>query len=108
MTRRHNSTLAKSSLIPVVGFYLLIALEFIYMASPFAMYIYAAYLPGLESLRKIPELAWLTDFFLPHFAATSSTLINLSAPVGAALTAVGLLGFVWGAVQIYSRKLRKK
>jgi protein-S-isoprenylcysteine O-methyltransferase Ste14 len=89
-------------------FYALIAFEFFYMATPFAVYFYGAYLPGLESLSKIRGIRWLTHFFLPHFAPSSSALINAASAIGAGLTAAGLLGFAIGAVQIYSRKLLKR
>ncbi|MCC6398607.1 MAG: isoprenylcysteine carboxylmethyltransferase family protein [Bacteroidetes bacterium] len=92
----------------MAAFYVLIVFEFFYMATPFATYFYGAYLPGLEGLNKITALAWLTSFFLPHFATTSSTLVNAAPYAGALLVAIGCLGFLIGAAQVYSRKLRKR
>jgi len=89
-------------------FYMLIAFEFLYMATPFALYLYGAYLPGLELLVRVPALAWLTRFFLPHYVATSSALVNAAAGVGAALLTLGVVGFLIGAAQVYSRKLLKR
>jgi protein-S-isoprenylcysteine O-methyltransferase Ste14 len=89
-------------------FYLLIVFEFFYMATPFAVYFYGAYLPGLEVLNRIPGLGRLTGFFLPHYSATSSGLVNAAMPVGGVLTTLGLLGFSIGAVQVYGRKLRRR
>jgi protein-S-isoprenylcysteine O-methyltransferase Ste14 len=89
-------------------FYILVAFEFFYMATPFALYLYGAYLPGLESLNGVPALAWLTRFFLPHYVTTSSALVNAAAPAGAVLTTLGMVGFLIGAAQVYSRKLLKR
>jgi protein-S-isoprenylcysteine O-methyltransferase Ste14 len=99
---------AKRTLWTAGAFYLLIALEFFYMASPFAIYFYSAYLPGLKFLNSASWTAWLTTFFLPHFAPTSSVLVNAAAPLGALLTAAGLVGFIFAATQVYSRKLRRR
>jgi protein-S-isoprenylcysteine O-methyltransferase Ste14 len=62
----------------------------------------------LEFLNRIPYLSWLTSFFLPHFAGTSSALVNSAMILGIVLTAIGVIGFLVGAVQVYSRKLRKQ
>jgi protein-S-isoprenylcysteine O-methyltransferase Ste14 len=106
---REPSTKAVRSAAWTVGlFYALIVFEFFYMASPFAAYLYGAYLPGLEFLNGVPGLSWLTSFFLPHFVTTSSALVNSARVVGGVLTALGMLGFLVGAVQVYSRKLRKR
>ena len=92
----------------VAAFYLLIVIEFIYMASPFALYFYSAYKPGLNLLHNTPALAWLPRFFLPHLAMqTTSPLIDLHNIIGAVLSILGLIGFVYGAVQVYYSKLTK-
>jgi protein-S-isoprenylcysteine O-methyltransferase Ste14 len=92
-----------------VLFYLLIAFEFFYMASPFAVYFYSVYRPGLEVLGRFPHLAWLGSFFLPHIAAeTRSVPVNLHNGAGMALLIAGLGAFLIGAGQVYYRKLTKK
>ncbi len=92
-----------------LAFYLLIAFEFLYMASPFAVYFYSVYRPGLDFIGSYPRLAWLTGFFLPHIVAeTDSALINLHNTVGMALFAGGIAAFLIGAGQVYYRKLAKK
>jgi protein-S-isoprenylcysteine O-methyltransferase Ste14 len=98
----------KGTVWAVGAFYLLIAFEFFYMATPFAAYFYGAYLPGLEALNRIPVLGWLTSFFLPHYAETSSALVDSAAVVGGLVTATGILGFSIGAIQVYSRKLLRR
>ena len=90
-------------------FYMLIAFEFFYMASPFAIYFYSVYKPGLNFLNEYPLVNWLTLFFLPHIVEeTSSTLINLHNIIGAVLTLLGFMAFCVGAAQVYYYKLTKK
>lgn len=108
MTSQPSTKAVRTTAWTVSLFYILIVFEFFYMASPFAIYFYGAYLPGLEFLNRIPHLSRLTSFFLPHFASTSSALVNYAAVVGGVLTAIGVLGFLVGAAQVYSRKLRKR
>ncbi len=93
----------------LAAFYMLIAFEFFYMASPFAIYFYSVYKPALDLLNKVPGLAWLVGFFLPHIVlGTSSALINLHSELGAVLAVGGLLAFSIGASQVYWHKLTKK
>jgi protein-S-isoprenylcysteine O-methyltransferase Ste14 len=93
----------------VAIFYALIAFEFFYMASPFAVYFYSVYQPSLNFLNQYPGAAWLVSFFLPHIVIeTSSTLVNLHNVVGAVLAAIGFLAFCVGAGQVYYHKLARK
>jgi len=93
----------------VAAFYLLIVIEFIYMASPFALYFYSVYKPGLNFLYNTHTLAWLPRFFLPHLVMqTTSPLIDFHNVIGVVLAILGLIGFVYGAVQVYYSKLAKK
>ena len=93
----------------ITAFYLLIAFEFFYMASPFAMYFYSVYGPGLKFINDNAALAWLSSTFLPHIVVeTSSVLVNLHNIVGGLLVAVGFLGFCVCAIQIYYSKLTRK
>ncbi len=90
-------------------FYLLIALEFLYMASPFAAYLYAASGPVFGFMQAHPALAWLNRFFLPHVVAqTDSAFINMHELIGAILFLTGLLAFLVGAFQVYFHKLTKR
>ncbi len=90
-------------------FYFLIAFEFFYMASPFAVYFYSIYRPALDFFNASPALAWLISFFMPHAVIeTSSVFINLHNIVGGILAVLGFLGFCIGAFQIYYYKLAKK
>lgn len=90
-------------------FYLLIAFEFFYMATPFAMYFYSVYRPAMNFLNRFPGSAWLVSFFLPHIVVeTSSPLVNAHSAIGALLAIGGFLGFCIGAIQVYYHKLARK
>jgi protein-S-isoprenylcysteine O-methyltransferase Ste14 len=104
-----NSKLIKRSFFGALAFYLLIAFEFFYMAGPFAAYFYSVYAPILNFFNSSPELAWLSQFFLPHAVRdTSSFLINSLEIAGAALAIAGFLAFCVGACQVYYHKIRRK
>lgn len=100
---------AKRTSWAAMAFYFLITFEFFYMASPFAIYFYAVYQPGIKLMEYLPGGAWLMSFFLPHLVLeTTSRLINLHNYLGAGLASVGLLGFIAAAVQIYYAKIKRK
>jgi len=92
----------------LAAFYGLIAFEFFYMASPFALYFYSVYAPGLSFINHNRLLAWLSSTFLPHFAVTSAGPLNRLAWLGTGLFLLGLLGFCLGAGQVYYHKLARK
>jgi protein-S-isoprenylcysteine O-methyltransferase Ste14 len=93
----------------VTIFYLLIAFEFFYMASPFAIYFYSVYRPGLETLDKFPIISWMTRFFLPHIVQdTKSPLINALGIIGGVIAIFGLLIFFICATQVYYKKIFRK
>ncbi|THB76319.1 MAG: isoprenylcysteine carboxylmethyltransferase family protein [Desulfobulbaceae bacterium] len=105
---QHNSV-PKTSVWLAFGFYLLIGFEFFYMISPFAVYFYSVYQPGLEFINNHPSISWLGATFLPHIVSeTSSPLLNNITPVGFILTFGGGALFIFGAIQVYWNKLRKK
>ncbi|NIR50049.1 isoprenylcysteine carboxylmethyltransferase family protein [candidate division KSB1 bacterium] len=89
-------------------FYLVIGVEIVYMISPFAIYYYSTYGPSLNFLHKLPQTAWLSGFFLPHYVKTSSFLLNHYQIVGWSLVIIGFLFFLVGAGQIYTTKLTKR
>jgi protein-S-isoprenylcysteine O-methyltransferase Ste14 len=89
--------------------YLLVAFEFFYMASPFALYFYSAYGPALRFLNDDPRLAWLAATFLPHVVVeTRSALLDAREAIGASLAAAGFLAFLVGAGQVYWSKLARR
>ncbi|MGH7454726.1 MAG: methyltransferase family protein [bacterium] len=103
------STKAKIGFVPVAWLLnLIIVFEIIYMISPFAVYYYSSYGPALNFLHNWPQTAWLSGFFLPHFAETSSWLLNVLPIFGWVLVITGLVFFLIGAGQIYYAKFAKK
>ena len=93
----------------IAAFYVLIAFEFLYMASPFAIYFYSVYGPGLNFINKYPALVWLSTVFLPHIVVeTSSVLVNSHNIVGGVFFIIGFLGFCITAGQVYYYKLARK
>ena len=99
---------ARGTLWASIGFYVLIAFEFFYMASPFAAYLYAVYGPGLDWLQTSWATSWAIHFFLPHIVAeTRSVLVNAHESIGFVLFTGGLTGFAIGVFQIYRAKLRR-
>jgi len=102
-------TITRSTVWAVVLFYLLIAFEFFYMATPFAAYFYGVYKPFLGILDRFPSLSWITGFFLPHLAEdTKSPLIDSIKITGGIIAAAGLITFLICAFQVYYAKLFKK
>lgn len=105
----HKNQSAKKGFLSVFLFYFLVAFEFAYMAGPFAIYFYSVYSPVLNFFNRIPALAWLIQFFLPHVAReTSSPLITIIEIVGIIFAIAGFLIFCIGAIQIYYSKLTRK
>jgi protein-S-isoprenylcysteine O-methyltransferase Ste14 len=106
MVANGRDPLAKGVFWTSVALYGLVALEFFYMASPFAAYIYSAYGPVLSWLRLSETTTWLVAFFLPHIVReTGSPMLDLHEIIGAVVFMMGLAGFTLGAVPIYWSKL---
>jgi protein-S-isoprenylcysteine O-methyltransferase Ste14 len=79
------------------------------MASPFALYFYSVYGPGLRFINESPTLAWLASVFLPHIVVESSSiLLDLRNVIGGVLGLFGFLAFCLGAGQVYYYKLARK
>ena len=97
---------ARSALIVSGVFYVLIAFEFLYMASPFAAYFYGVYGPGLDWLQGSAATSWLIQFFLPHVVEQTDSLpVDNLGLLGTLLLVAGLAGFALGAIQVYHAKL---
>jgi protein-S-isoprenylcysteine O-methyltransferase Ste14 len=104
-----NGSMTRKSFWVIAMFYIFIGLEFLYMASPFAIYFYSVYKPGLTLINSSPTLAWLCTIFMPHIVGnTSSILINSHNYAGAVLAFIGFFTFMAGAAQVYYYKLTKK
>ena len=100
---------ARGALVVSGVFYVLVAFEFLYMASPFAAYFYGIYGPGLDWLQGSEATSWLIQFFLPHVVEeTDSLLVDNLDLLGTVLLIAGLAGFAVGVVQVYYAKLTGK
>ncbi|MDI6401770.1 isoprenylcysteine carboxylmethyltransferase family protein [Balneolaceae bacterium ANBcel3] len=109
MEKYSQNRLAKGAFWTSMAFYGLIAFEFFYMFSPFAVYFYAVYGPGLDILSLSGSTSWLIAFFMPHIAReTSSFFISWHEAIGMILFVAGLLAFMVGAIKIYLSKLKKQ
>jgi len=103
-----NRGLARSAFWASAAFYALVALEFFYMVSPFAAYIYSVYGPGMDSMLQSSSTAWLISFFMPHIAReTQSWFISWHEAIGMLILLFGLIAFLWGAWLIYGNKVRR-
>ncbi|MCH8956708.1 isoprenylcysteine carboxylmethyltransferase family protein [candidate division KSB1 bacterium] len=104
-----KGSITKRTFWVIAAFYILIALEFLYMATPFAIYFYSVYGPGLNFINKYPALVWLSTVFLPHIVVeTSSLLVNSHNIVGGVFFIIGFLGFCITAGQVYYYKFARK
>jgi len=87
--------------------YFLIALEVLFMITPFALFFYGVYGPILEFLSAHRLSAWTTEFFMPHMIFVSDPfLVGLSWLQ--VLFVVGLLLFCAAAVPLYYGRLTGK
>lgn len=90
------------------GFYALFAFEILYMISPFALQFYAVYGPFLNAFHGSPWTAWLTGFFLPHAAASSSAWLAGLQHLAEPLFALGVALFLVCFAQVYGAKLLRR
>ncbi len=84
--------------------YLLIALEVLFMITPFALYFYGVYGPVLEWLSQHSATAWTTEFFLPHMVFVDIPLLNGLAYLQS-MFVIGLLLFFLAAAPLYYGRL---
>lgn len=84
--------------------YVLIALEVLFMITPFALYFYGVYGPVLDWLSSHAATAWTTEFFLPHMVFFDDSLLNGLAYLQALFVA-GLVLFLLAAVPLYLGRL---
>ena len=84
--------------------YFMVALEVLFMITPFALYFYGVYGPILEFLSSHRLTAWTTEFFLPHMVFVSDPfLVGLSYLQ--ILFVAGLLLFFTAAIPLYYGRL---
>jgi|SRR5579863_3977030 len=89
--------------------YGLVMIEVLIMISPFAFYWYSLYAPTLQGLHHLRWTAWMEAFFLPHSVITTSPLLEfLRWRVGTYCFSLGILLFLFCAVQVYGAKLLRR
>jgi len=79
----------------------IVALEFVIMISPFAVFFYAVFNPFLLALDQSPLTRWLTAFFLPHMIVPPSEALTVIRILGSAFFVGGMAVFLLCALQIY-------
>jgi len=84
--------------------YFLIALEVLFMITPFALYFYGVYGPVLDFLCSSRLTAWTTEFFLPHMVFVGDPLL-IGISWLQALFVVGMILFLVAAVPLYVGRL---
>src|SRR5260370_39183333 len=82
--------------------YVFITLEMLFMVTPFALYYYSVERPLLTAPLKLRLTAWLSAFFLPHLSA------EIFPNIGNLIVLLALIGFLFGAVQVYYAKFRHR
>lgn len=84
--------------------YVLIALEVLFMITPFALYFYGVYGPILEWLSARSLTAWTTEFFLPHMVFVDNPLL-IAFSYLQALFVLGMMLFLLAAIPLYFGRL---
>lgn len=84
--------------------YFLIALEVLFMITPFALYFYGVYGPMLDWLSSHRATAWTVEFFLPHMVFVDDPLLNGLAYLQS-LFVIGLVLFFVAAAPLYFGRL---
>ena len=79
-----------------------------YVASPFSIYFYGVYGPGLDWLEESSLTSWTTRFFFPQLLESNKpSVIVVFETSGMILFYTGSLGFALGAFQIYRENCLK-
>jgi protein-S-isoprenylcysteine O-methyltransferase Ste14 len=87
--------------------YFLIALEVLFMITPFALYFYGVYGPALEFLSSHRLTAWTVEFFLPHTVFVNDPLLIAISYLQATFV-IGLVLFALAAIPLYYGRLTGK
>src|SRR5262245_19460738 len=90
------------------AFYVVLVFEILLMISPAALFFYSVYGPVLGFLNGTPVTAWLTQFLLPHIAATGNPVLDHAHVAGELLIVLGRIVFLAGAVPLYWSKVSRR
>ena len=106
MTKNHLYHLARR--IAAQGgilLFLIVALEFVIMISPFAFFFYSVFNPIFTFLEAHAATKWLTAFFLPHMILPPTGFLKAVRILGSALFVAGALMFLVCAARVYLGKI---
>lgn len=87
--------------------YFLVALEVLFMITPFALYFYGVYGPVLEFLSAHRLTAWTVEFFLPHMVFVDNPLL-IGISWLQSLFVIGMALFLVAAIPLYIGRLTGK
>lgn len=85
--------------------FLVMALEFVIMISPFAFFFYSVFNPFFKFLEAHAATKWLTAFFLPHMIVPPTVFLKAVRIFGSALFVAGALMFIICAARVYLGKI---
>ncbi len=88
-----------------IALFLVMALEFVIMISPFAFFFYSVFNPLFKFLEAHTATKWLTAFFLPHMILPPTGFLQAVRILGSVLFVVGALMFLVCAARVYLGKL---
>jgi protein-S-isoprenylcysteine O-methyltransferase Ste14 len=92
----------------VIVLYFIIALEVLFMISPFAAFFYTAFNPVLLFFAQWPITRWLAAFFLPHMVLPPGLFLQTVRVAGSVLFVGGTVIFVVCAGQVYFHKFFRR
>ena len=85
--------------------FLIMALEFVIMISPFAFFFYSVFNPLFKFLEAHAATKWLTAFFLPHMILPPTGFLQAARILGSALFVTGASMFLICAARVYLGKI---
>jgi protein-S-isoprenylcysteine O-methyltransferase Ste14 len=85
--------------------FLIMALEFVIMISPFAFFFYSVFNPVFQSLHAHAATRWLTAFFLPHMILPPTAFLQAVRILGSVLLVAGAAMFLVCAGRVYAGKV---
>lgn len=106
MTRRGSGNFAqKITAHGGILLFVVMALEFVIMISPFAFFFYSIFNPFFKFLEAHAATKWLTAFFLPHMILPPTVFLKSVRILGSVLFAAGLFMFIVCATRVYLGKI---
>jgi protein-S-isoprenylcysteine O-methyltransferase Ste14 len=102
-----NSVAKRIAAFGGIAVFVIMALEVMIMISPFAFFFYSVFSPVFNFLDQHAATRWATMFFLPHMILPPTAFLKTVRVAGSIFFAVGLVGFIICALQVYLGKIFK-